>query len=101
MYLRWLGNMTPVFKGQRERELLLRRFVVGHLTAVDAACADPFIQSMLSEDSEYQVDPHLLDSFWHITLYQGSPKDCSFRRMILDARSEDKTCDGELKVKAS
>lgn len=98
MYNAFLDNMIPIFRNSAFRELLLARYIVIHLVATDAPTSDPFLASLLGDD----VDSGILDSWWHITLFVGSPKNCSFRRFYLDtSRVEEIFVEGEIKVKAS
>ena len=99
MYKKFLDSMVGVFNRQRFRNLLVSRCIVIHLLGSDAACEDPFVAALVAQDSDSKVDITTLDSWWHVTHYAGSPKDCTFRRMFVDSRVEEKFADNEIKLK--
>ena len=101
MYKKFLDSMVCIFNRQHFRNLLVSRciVIVIHLLGSDAACVDPFVAALVAQDPDSKVDITTLDSWWHVTHYAGAPKDCTFRRMFVDSRVEEKFADNEIKLK--
>ena len=101
MFKAFNDAMIPYFRADTiNRSLLLSRQLVCRLKADTASIDDPFLSMILVDGGTSLTDQTAVDSFWHVATHSLNPKKSSFRRMLVDARSEPQFKLDEIKLSA-